>query len=183
MRWSVVRLIAVREIRDQLRDRRTMFLILGLPVLMYPLFVGVGILFVVDAEGEEARRRRGRGGAPAAARRGPAPHRVPAAPPRAQLVAARFPRCSSTAKFPDRYAVEPTPTARRSVVEALDAEDESLLAARQVDAILVVDPDLAGEARARRAAGGARPRAATARRTRSSPSAASRACCGTGPTT
>src|SRR3954467_6431172 len=46
MRWSVVRLIAAREVRDQLRDRRTVFLILGLPVLMYPLFVGVGILFV-----------------------------------------------------------------------------------------------------------------------------------------
>src|SRR5215218_7202052 len=46
MRRSVVRLIAVREVRDQLRDRRTLFLILGLPVLMYPLFVGVGILFV-----------------------------------------------------------------------------------------------------------------------------------------
>src|SRR4051812_45934205 len=46
MRWSVVRLIAVREVRDQLRDRRTLFLILGLPILMYPLFVGVGILFV-----------------------------------------------------------------------------------------------------------------------------------------
>jgi sodium transport system permease protein len=46
MRWPVVRLIAAREIRDQVRDRRTLFLILGLPVLMYPLFVGVGLLFV-----------------------------------------------------------------------------------------------------------------------------------------
>src|SRR6516225_4171041 len=45
MRRSVVRLIAAREIRDQLRDRRTMFLILGLPVLMYPLFVGVAMVF------------------------------------------------------------------------------------------------------------------------------------------
>src|SRR5262249_22748272 len=44
-RWQVVRLIAGREIRDQLRDRRTLFLILGLPVLMYPLFVGVGLVF------------------------------------------------------------------------------------------------------------------------------------------
>src|SRR5262245_28766929 len=44
-RWSVVRLIGRREIRDQLRDRRTLFLILGLPVLMYPLFVGVALLF------------------------------------------------------------------------------------------------------------------------------------------
>src|SRR5215218_4319946 len=46
MRWSIVRLIATREIRDQLRDRRTLFLILVLPVLMYPLFIGVGILFL-----------------------------------------------------------------------------------------------------------------------------------------
>src|SRR5947209_18379374 len=46
MRWPVVRLIARREVRDQLRDRRTMFLILGLPVLMYPLFVGVGLAFI-----------------------------------------------------------------------------------------------------------------------------------------
>ena len=80
MRWSVVRLIAAREIRDQLRDRRTLFLILGLPVLMYPLFVGVGLLFVaalkekklvvgvVGAEhlpqpqpGPRAGRRRGAG--------------------------------------------------------------------------------------------------------------------------
>jgi sodium transport system permease protein len=45
MRWPIVRLIAGREIRDQLRDRRTLFLILGLPILMYPLFVGVGLLF------------------------------------------------------------------------------------------------------------------------------------------
>src|SRR5438067_697225 len=46
MRWSVVRLIARREVRDQLRDRRTMFLILGLPVLMYPLFVVVALAFM-----------------------------------------------------------------------------------------------------------------------------------------
>src|SRR6476659_8340310 len=46
MRWSVVRLIARREVRDQLRDRRTLFLILSLPVLMYPLFVGVGLAFI-----------------------------------------------------------------------------------------------------------------------------------------
>src|SRR3954453_8515511 len=46
MRWPIVSLIARREARDQLRDRRTMFLILGLPILMYPLFVGVGTMFV-----------------------------------------------------------------------------------------------------------------------------------------
>ena len=45
MRLAVVRLITRREIRDLLRDRRTLFLILGLPVLLYPLFVLVGLLF------------------------------------------------------------------------------------------------------------------------------------------
>src|SRR5262249_4537472 len=46
MHRSVVRLVAFPQIPDPLRDRRTMFLILGLPVLMYPLFVGVGLVFV-----------------------------------------------------------------------------------------------------------------------------------------
>ena len=50
MRSPVVRLIAVREIRDQIPDRRTLLLILGLPVLMYPLFVGVGLLSMAAIE-------------------------------------------------------------------------------------------------------------------------------------
>jgi sodium transport system permease protein len=37
MNWSNVRLILQREIRDQLRDRRTLFMIAVLPVLLYPL--------------------------------------------------------------------------------------------------------------------------------------------------
>ncbi|MHB1036802.1 MAG: ABC transporter permease subunit/CPBP intramembrane protease [Pirellulales bacterium] len=37
MNWSNVKLILGREIRDQLRDRRTLFTIVVLPVLMYPL--------------------------------------------------------------------------------------------------------------------------------------------------
>ncbi len=45
MRRSIVRLIALRELRDLLRDKRTLFLILGLPVVLYPVFVLVGILF------------------------------------------------------------------------------------------------------------------------------------------
>src|SRR5262245_38578282 len=45
MRRSIVRLIAQREMRDLLRDKRTVFLILGLPVILYPVFVLVGILF------------------------------------------------------------------------------------------------------------------------------------------
>ncbi|WP_169975922.1 ABC transporter permease subunit/CPBP intramembrane protease [Tautonia rosea] len=37
MRWSRIRLIFGRELRDQLRDRRTLFMIFGLPVLLYPI--------------------------------------------------------------------------------------------------------------------------------------------------
>jgi sodium transport system permease protein len=37
MNWHNVRLIYAREIRDQLRDRRTLFMIAVLPLLLYPL--------------------------------------------------------------------------------------------------------------------------------------------------
>ncbi|MBN2216728.1 MAG: CPBP family intramembrane metalloprotease [Pirellulales bacterium] len=37
MKWSNVKLILAREIRDQLRDRRTLFMIVVLPLLLYPL--------------------------------------------------------------------------------------------------------------------------------------------------
>src|SRR3972149_129075 len=37
MNWRNIRLIYAREIRDQLRDRRTLFMIAGLPLLLYPL--------------------------------------------------------------------------------------------------------------------------------------------------
>src|SRR5689334_3363638 len=37
MSWRNIRLIYGREIRDQLRDRRTLFMIAVLPLLLYPL--------------------------------------------------------------------------------------------------------------------------------------------------
>src|ERR1700758_744815 len=37
MRWSNVAVIFRREVRDQLRDRRTLFMIFVLPILLYPL--------------------------------------------------------------------------------------------------------------------------------------------------
>src|SRR5262245_43684019 len=48
MRRSTVRLIARREIRDLLRDRRTLIIILVLPALLYPAFVVVGLAFAVS---------------------------------------------------------------------------------------------------------------------------------------
>jgi len=43
MRWSIIRLIWLRELRDQLRDRRTLFMIAVLPVLLYPV-LGFAVL-------------------------------------------------------------------------------------------------------------------------------------------
>src|SRR6516225_2232374 len=43
MRWSIIRLIWLRELRDQLRDRRTVFMMAVLPILLYPL-VGIGLM-------------------------------------------------------------------------------------------------------------------------------------------
>jgi sodium transport system permease protein len=43
MRWSIIRTIWLREMRDQLRDRRTLLVILGLPLVLYPL-LGLGVL-------------------------------------------------------------------------------------------------------------------------------------------
>lgn len=47
MQWSNVFLIFQREVRDQLRDRRTLFVIAVLPLLLYPL-LGVAMLQVVQ---------------------------------------------------------------------------------------------------------------------------------------
>ena len=43
MRWSNVLVIFRREVRDQLRDRRTLFMIFVLPILLYPI-LGIGVL-------------------------------------------------------------------------------------------------------------------------------------------
>jgi sodium transport system permease protein len=43
MRWSIIRLIWFRELRDQLRDRRTLFMVAVLPLVLYPI-LGVVVL-------------------------------------------------------------------------------------------------------------------------------------------
>jgi len=54
MRWSNVRVIFRRELRDQLRDRRTLFMILVLPMLLYPL-LGIGSASLLGAFEQKAR--------------------------------------------------------------------------------------------------------------------------------
>ncbi len=45
MRWSIIRTIWLREMRDQLRDRRTLFMIVGLPLILYPVLGAVVLQF------------------------------------------------------------------------------------------------------------------------------------------
>ncbi|MGL4421434.1 MAG: ABC transporter permease, partial [Gemmataceae bacterium] len=48
LRWSIVRLLTTREIRDLLRDRRTVMLILVLPAILYPFFGLAGYFIAVS---------------------------------------------------------------------------------------------------------------------------------------
>lgn len=54
MRWPVVRLIAGKEFRDLLRDRRTVMLIIVMPMILYPVFGLTGTLFVSALLGKPA---------------------------------------------------------------------------------------------------------------------------------
>ena len=55
MHWSNIKLIFVREFRDQLRDRRTLFMIAVLPLLLYPL-LGMSFFQVTQFMREHAIR-------------------------------------------------------------------------------------------------------------------------------
>jgi sodium transport system permease protein len=53
--WTNVKLILFREVRDQLRDRRTLFMIAVLPLLLYPL-LGMSFVQVAQFMQEHASR-------------------------------------------------------------------------------------------------------------------------------
>lgn len=54
MNWKNIRLIFMREVRDQLRDRRTLFMITILPVLLYPM-LGLGLVEMMLTFSEQRR--------------------------------------------------------------------------------------------------------------------------------
>lgn len=54
MNWQNIRLIFLREVRDQLRDRRTLFMIAVLPLLLYPA-MGIGMLQMTLLFSEQPR--------------------------------------------------------------------------------------------------------------------------------
>lgn len=55
MSWTNVKLIFLREVRDQLRDRRTLFMIAVLPLLLYPL-LGMSFIQIAQFMHEHASR-------------------------------------------------------------------------------------------------------------------------------
>ncbi|MBT4866865.1 MAG: CPBP family intramembrane metalloprotease domain-containing protein, partial [Planctomycetaceae bacterium] len=54
MNWRRIKLIFQREIRDQMRDRRTLFMIAVLPLLLYPA-MGVGMVRMLVSFQEQPR--------------------------------------------------------------------------------------------------------------------------------
>ncbi len=54
MSWKNVKLIFLREVRDQLRDRRTLFMITILPLLLYPM-LGLGMVEMMLTFSEQRR--------------------------------------------------------------------------------------------------------------------------------
>ena len=46
MNFTNVQLILAREVRDELRDRRTLFMIFVLPILLYPLLGTVSLKMI-----------------------------------------------------------------------------------------------------------------------------------------
>lgn len=55
MNWKIVRQVLVREVRDQMRDRRTLFMIFVLPLLLYPL-LGMSLAQVTQFIREQPTR-------------------------------------------------------------------------------------------------------------------------------
>lgn len=142
MRWPVVRLIAFREARDQLRDRRTMFLILGLPLLMYPLFVGVGTLFVAMLQGKKLVV--GVVGVEHLPKQGIDPVPLLGGPAGVHARMKAYPPLIANDKFIERGGSDDPESAQGGVLvyKPVDMEDESLLTSRQVDALVIIEPDL-----------------------------------------
>src|SRR5262245_589209 len=60
MNWANVKLIFHRELRDQLRDRRTLFMIVVLPLLLYPS-IGIGLVQFTVLFAEQPRQVAVRG--------------------------------------------------------------------------------------------------------------------------
>jgi sodium transport system permease protein len=165
MRWSIIRLIWLRELRDQLRDRRTVFMIAILPVFIYPV-AGFGLLSFVGGYLKKSSTVEVQGAdnlpppspLPAGARLALGLSRDPAGYPPLFVqdgAVLRFsPDCFESAD--DSKTLEVTrpakalPDAEPTSAEFLQGIDRSSLNDRLADLIVVVPPGFAGDLEAGR---------------------------------
>ena len=140
MRRSTVRLIAGREIRDLLRDRRTLLIILVLPALLYPAFVVVGLAFAVSMM--DQKTVIGIAGAEHLPTPKTHPEALLAGGPLAVEAERRWddPPLLIDGKFSPKYLKKSEVTAGSLVVRLLPSADDGPLQAREVDAIVVIPP-------------------------------------------
>jgi sodium transport system permease protein len=125
MRWSRIRLIFGRELRDQLRDRRTLFMIFGLPVLLYPI-LGFTVKELTAAFEQKPRRVVVVG----------AEH-LPEAPPLLQATEGGGVRFDPS--LAEEFAPAPTLVQVVSSSGPWGAPEQQLLAMRQGEADVVVE--------------------------------------------
>jgi sodium transport system permease protein len=130
MRWSIIRLIFFRELRDQLRDRRTLFMIAVLPLVLYPI-LGTAVVQFAAGSGEKPSTLGIVGSSYL-------PHPTPATP--AKALEPPYPPLLVDGRFPDEDFDSPRET-RELRVELLDSPDRAPLDARQVDLMLIVPSD------------------------------------------
>jgi sodium transport system permease protein len=127
MRPSFVRLIAVKEIRDLFRDRRTLLLVIILPAVLYPLFAVAGFFMARSLMGQEAVI--GLAGAEYLPTGAPGDDR-------------EFPSLLVDGQIvEERKADEGSPEAVPLVVKVLGEDPQAALAAKRVDVALVVPPE------------------------------------------
>jgi sodium transport system permease protein len=141
MRRSVVRLIAGREIRDLLRDRRTILIILVLPALLYPAFVIVGLAFAVSLM--DQRTVIGVAGAEYLPTATHHPEAILAGGPLAVEAERRWddPPLLVDGKF-DRKYLKSEVAIGSLEVRLLPSPDDAPLQAREVDAMVIIPPDV-----------------------------------------
>ncbi len=141
MRRSLVRLIAAREIRDLLRDRRTLLIILVLPALLYPAFVLVGLAFAVSML--EQKTVIGIVGAENLPPVKPHPEALLAGGTLAVEAERRWddPPLIEGGKFLTRFH-RTEALSRQMELRVLASDDRGPLDRREVDAILVIPPNV-----------------------------------------
>jgi sodium transport system permease protein len=130
MRLSVVKLITAKEIRDLVRDRRTVMLIFVLPLCLFPLFGLTGWVFARAALGQET----------AIGVIGLDNLTVPSPFPSFLTDDGKGLRDHSPPQG-DEQPSDQTPV----TVSAVNGDPDELLASKRVDAVLVVPPNFAAD--------------------------------------